>query len=81
LLEPAPNCEGLLLTVVGVAIGVGVALIGGFALGSLLIGIGPADPVSFGGAAAVLLLVGAVASYVPARDASSVDPGTALRSE
>jgi ABC-type antimicrobial peptide transport system permease subunit len=42
--------RGLLLTVVGVAIGVGVALIGGFALG-------------------------------PARDASSVDPGTALRSE
>jgi predicted permease len=73
--------EGLVLTSVGVAVGVGVALVGASGLGSMLIGIGPADPLSFGGAALVLLLVGAAASYVPARSASSVDPSTALRSE
>ena len=73
--------EGLLLTAVGVVLGVGVALLGGSALRSVLIGVGPADPVSFGGAVLVLLLVGAAASYVPARSALSVDPSTALRSE
>ena len=73
--------EGLLLTAVGIVVGVGVALLGGSALRSLLIGIGPADPVSFGCAVLVLLLVGAAASYVPARSALSVDPATALRSE
>jgi predicted permease len=73
--------EGLLLTGVGVGLGVGIALVGASALGSLLIGIGPEDPVSFGGAALVLVLVGAAASYVPARRALNVDPSTALRSE
>jgi ABC-type antimicrobial peptide transport system permease subunit len=55
--------------------------VGAPGLGSMLIGIGPADPLSFGAAALVLLLVGAAASYVPARSASSVDPSIALRSE
>lgn len=73
--------EGLVLIAVGVVVGVGLALVGGAALGTMLIGIGPADPVSFGGAVAVLLLVGATASYVPARRALNVDPSMALRSE
>ena len=73
--------EGLVLTSVGVVLGVGVALVGASGLGSMLIGIGPADPLSFGGAALLLLLVGAAASYIPARSAASVDPSVALRSE
>jgi ABC-type antimicrobial peptide transport system permease subunit len=73
--------EGLLLTAVGAVLGIVVALIGGAALRSMLIGIGPADPVSFGVAALVLLLIGAAASYVPARRALRVDPSAALRSE
>lgn len=73
--------EGLVLTSVGVVLGVGVALVGASGLGSMLIGIGPADPLSVGGAALLLFLVGAAASYIPARSASSVNPSTALRSE
>jgi ABC-type antimicrobial peptide transport system permease subunit len=73
--------EGLLLTGVGVVLGIGLALVAGATLGTMLIGVGPADPVSFVGGAVVLLLVGAAASYVPARRALSVDPSTALRSE
>jgi len=73
--------EGLVLTAAGCVLGVAIALVGGAALRSELIGIGPADPVSFVGAIAVLLLVGAAASYVPARRALRVDPSTALRSE
>jgi ABC-type antimicrobial peptide transport system permease subunit len=73
--------NGLLLTMIGVALGTGAALVGGTALRSLLIGIGPFDPVSFGVAVPALLLVGGLASYLPARRASSVDPSIALRSE
>lgn len=73
--------EGLLLTAVGVVFGVGIALLGAAPLRSMLIGIGPADPVSFGGAALVLLLVAAAAGYVPARRATRVDPMVALRHE
>ena len=73
--------EGLLLTAAGVVFGVGVALLGGTALRSLLIGVEPADPLSFGAAILVLFVVGAAASYVPARSALNVDPSTALRSE
>jgi putative ABC transport system permease protein len=73
--------DGLLMTAVGLVLGAGVALVGGAALGSILIGVGPADPVSFGGAAAVLLVVAAAASYLPARRALGIDPAAALRSE
>jgi predicted permease len=71
--------EGLLLTLVGVSLGLGLAAIAGAGLSSLLVGIGPVDPVSFGGAVVAVLLVGAAASYVPARRALGVDPSTALR--
>jgi predicted permease len=73
--------DGLLLTAIGAAVGVGIALLGATALGSLLIGVGPADPASFGAAVLAILLVGAAASYVPARRALRVDPSAALRSE
>ena len=73
--------EGLLLTAAGCVCGVAIALVGGAALRSELIGVGPADPVSFGGGMVLLLLVGVAASYVPARRALRVDPSTALRSE
>ena len=73
--------EGLVLTVAGLVIGIGLAVAGGIALGSMLIGVGPADPASFAAGILVLLLVGGLASYIPARRALQVDPSTALRSE
>jgi len=73
--------DGLLLTGIGLVLGVGVALAGAAGLGTMLIGVGPADPVSFAVSAFVLLIVGGAASYIPARRAAMVDPSIALRSE
>ena len=71
--------EGLLLTAIGVMFGLGLAVVAGAGLSSLLVGIGPVDPVSFGAAVVAVLLVGAAASYAPARRALGVDPSSALR--
>jgi putative ABC transport system permease protein len=73
--------DGLTLAGFGIGLGVAAALGAGPVLGNLLIGVGEADPLSFGAAAVLLVLVAAIASYLPARRALRVDPSVALRSE
>jgi putative ABC transport system permease protein len=67
------------------AIGVVVGLIGAFGItrviASLLYNVTPTDPLSFGGVALFLALIAVVASYLPARRATNVDPIIALRNE
>jgi putative ABC transport system permease protein len=65
----------------GLAAGLCIATIAAFALRSLLFGIAPADPISLGAVAAVLVFTAALACYVPARHASRLDPAAALRHE
>ena len=71
----------------GIVIGVGAiaGLAGALAtsrvLSALLFQVSPSDPVSLGGAWLVLLLVGGLAAYVPARRATRIDPVQALRAE
>jgi putative ABC transport system permease protein len=66
-------------------LGAGVGLIGGLAasrvLTSLLFGVQPHDPLTFGVAAVVVVLIGLLASYIPARRAVKVDPMMALRTQ
>jgi ABC-type lipoprotein release transport system permease subunit len=50
-------------------------------MASLLFQVRPGDVVTLGGAAAVLVAAGLVASFVPAFGASRVDPATTLREE
>jgi len=69
------------LLIVGVAAGTGLSLLAGRAASSLLFGLKPYDPLTLGTAAALLTAIAAVASFVPARRASKLDPMVALRYE
>jgi putative ABC transport system permease protein len=71
--------QNFALIATGTALGVAVAASFTRFLSSLLFGVSPYDPVTFVAASATLALVALVASYVPARRATQVDPMAALR--
>ena len=73
--------QGMTLALIGVAIGLTLAAGVSRALGSLLFGVGPADPLAFGGSAAAFCLIGLAACYVPARRATEIEATEALRYE
>ena len=71
----------LRLATIGVAIGlVGAALLGR-AMQAVLVDTNPADPMILAGAAALLMSVGLLAGWLPARRAARVDPAIALRAD
>jgi putative ABC transport system permease protein len=73
--------KGIYLTAIGIAFG----LLGAFflttALASMLVEVKPTDPMTFVSVAALFLLIALLASWLPARRASGLDPTTALRQE
>ncbi len=73
--------DSLMLTAVGVAIGIPFAVLTGRALASSLYGVKPDDAMTFVFAVVGIAFVAAGASMIPARRAAHVDPLTALRSE
>ena len=73
--------RGLLLALSGVVIGLTAAFALTRVMRSLLFGVEPTDPASFAAAAALLVSVALVASYLPARRASRVDPALTLKAE
>jgi putative ABC transport system permease protein len=73
--------ESARLVLIGLAVGVPIALSLGRFLSSLLFGIHAADPTTFTAVAFLLFTVATLAAYVPARRATRVDPMIALRHE
>ena len=71
--------EGLIMTLIGISIGLAGALAAAQVLSSLLYGIRPTDPITFAGVSLLLLGVAALACFIPARRATRVDPMVALR--
>lgn len=72
---------GLRLVAIGAILGLGLAFLAASALESLLFGVDPHDPATYAGVTAVLVLVAAAASLIPALRASHVDPVETLRRE
>jgi hypothetical protein len=70
--------QGLVATVAGLTIGLGLSVIAARLMRSLLFGIEPIDLPSFASSAVLLLLVGLAACLIPARRAAASDPGVAL---
>jgi putative ABC transport system permease protein len=73
--------HGLALTAAAVVLGLTIALALARITRGVLFGVGPGDPLTLGGAAALLALVSLAACYVPARRAARVDPLLALNAE
>jgi predicted permease len=73
--------DGVRMTLIGAAIGLAAALGLTHLMASMLFGVEPTDPVTFGGVAVLLCAIGLFACYIPARRAAKVDPMVALRYE
>ena len=73
--------EGVTLVATGTVVGLVLGLAAAQVLRTLLYGVGSADPLTFIGAPLLLLGVGALAAFLPARRAGRVDPAQVLRSE
>jgi ABC-type antimicrobial peptide transport system permease subunit len=73
--------QGLAVAVAGLLAGCALAAGAAYVLSGVLYGVSPADPVAWGGAAAALLGIAALANLLPARRAARVEPTVALRTD
>ena len=71
--------EGMTLVLIAIVIGLSLAFAATRLLSGFIYGISSTDPLTFGGVAFLLALVALVASYLPARHATTVEPDVALR--
>jgi predicted permease len=71
--------ESVLLTLPGLVLGIGAALVALRFFRSMLVGVSPTDPLTFRGASLFLVAVALLASYLPARRTLQIDPMIALR--
>jgi ABC-type antimicrobial peptide transport system permease subunit len=73
--------DGMVLAGLGAGIGLAGAVVVTRILRNLLFGIAATDPLTYAGAATLLIVVALVACYLPARRAARIDPMAALRHE
>ena len=73
--------HGLVLSGVGGLLGIGLSLLAGKAMASLLFGVSPSDPIVIGSSVAVVIVIGLLGSVYPAWKATRVDPVRVLRAD
>jgi predicted permease len=73
--------QGLVLTAIGVVVGLGVSFGAMRLMSSLLFNVSPSDPITYGTITVAIAIIASLACYLPSRRAASVDPVHALRSE
>ena len=73
--------QGMKLVAIGLAIGLGIAAVGGRALSTLLFDVKPLDPIVFGGVTILFALVAVLACLVPSWRASRIEALVALRTD
>jgi ABC-type antimicrobial peptide transport system permease subunit len=73
--------EMMRVVFIGIVFGVAAGLLAARMIGGMIWGVKPTDPLSFGFAICLLLLVAGIAAFIPARRAMRVDPMEALRYE
>jgi len=71
--------QGMMLTVIGAAIGLVLAAAASRLLGSLLFGVSPTDPLVLVGTSAMIVVIAAAASLLPTQRAAKIDPVEAMR--
>jgi ABC-type antimicrobial peptide transport system permease subunit len=73
--------DSLILTGVGVVVGLGLAALVAAAVAGIVFRASPFDPVVFTGAVALIAVTAAVATYIPSRRVTRIEPFAALRDE
>jgi ABC-type antimicrobial peptide transport system permease subunit len=73
--------SSLKVTLIGAALGVAGALAASGTISALLYGVSASDPWTYAAVVALMLGVGLLASWLPARRATAIDPASALRSD
>jgi predicted permease len=73
--------QGVILVGAGVLVGLALAFLAARGIASFLVGVSPSDPLTFALVAVFLMIVGLLASYIPARRAMNVEPLRALKYE